>query len=363
MLDVRSAMRGRGGWFAMTLVASSAFAQDFTPLSDSAFEHVASGWVFPKQVGEFVRRDDPRVVDGLQDAYAAYDRTANGLSTYVTVYVYPADSPVADAPLEGARQAIAENLAKSGGLAQVFSEGPFRVGASPELIGEKTFYKIGMGPDSSQTNLYYFDLGKWVVKVRITVQKTEKDTFRLVDAFVRGLPWDELGVSPETCNGDACRLTRPIPVHGLLPEQLALLLVGQKIDPVFPAKPPGCDAEAIAAALAVPAEEGATIRLAASCALKKGIRASFLRVDLAQDMLQTFERDSPDGLSLRGPITFVARGDGKRSTYALMTDGPLDAQAVGQMLETLGGSGPVPFAKADKNGKNPQLEMRLVDRR
>jgi hypothetical protein len=360
-MRIRSAVIGAACWVS-AVFASTVVAEDFAARPDGAFEHVASGWVFPRQVGDFVRGQDPALIEGQQDAYANYQRVANGLTTNATVFVYPSDSPAGDASLEGARAAIAADLKKGGGLSQVFSEGPFRVGDSPELVGEKTFYKIGIGANSSQTNLYYFDLGRWIVKVRISVQKTEKDTFRLLDAFVRGLPWAELGVTTETCKGAACRAARPVSVHGSLPEQLALLLVGQKIDDVFPGKPSTCDAADIATALAVPAEAGATIRLAASCAPKKGIRASFLRVDLAKDMLQTLERDSPDGLSLRGPITFVARSDGKQSIYTLMTDGALDAEAVGAMLETLASGDLLPFANADRHGKNPQLEMRLADR-
>ena len=55
------------------------------------------------------------------------------------------------------------------------------------------------------------------------------------------------------------------------------------------------------------------------------MRASFLRVTLAQDMLDTINSQSPDGLSLRGPMTFVVVNRGKESIYTQMHDGRLDA--------------------------------------
>ena len=143
---------------------------------------------------------------------------ANEEQYSATVYVYPPDSRAEDASLEGAKAAIVASL-KSVPLAQSWSEGPFRAGKEPVLVGEKAFYKIGIGPDSSQTNLYYFDTGKWVVKVRLSAQKTVKGTFQALDTFVRDLPWDSLGLTAESCTGSACRMDRAIAMHGMIPSR------------------------------------------------------------------------------------------------------------------------------------------------
>jgi hypothetical protein len=343
-----------------SLFVSATFAKTPEPV-----KHAPSGWVFPGSVGEFVRSGEVEFAGATNDAVAHYERTANGLRNTATIYVYPPNSPAADAPLAGARQAIESGLA-SAGMAQSWSEGPFKVGKSPELVGEKSFYKIGIGPDSSQTNLYYFDTGRWVVKFRLSVQKTEKETFGLLDAFVRDQSWAELGLNAENCTGSACRVTRPIPVHGALPEQLALLLVGAKLKEVFPSRLEACDASALAAALTAPDAQGAAaepIRVVAACSQDKRIRASFLRMDLDQEIRDSIESKSPDGLSLRGPITFMARSDGKETIFTTMFDGPLDAAAVEQMVGVLKGKLSTPFATADKNGKNPSLKIRFIDSR
>ena len=364
MRNIRRVVCG-GAWlaFVSATAISTGFTQDFATLADGAARHTASGWVFPKSVGEFQRVGEPEVIAGMRDAVAQYERSANGLKTTATVYVYPPDSQAADSSLAGARRAIEQGLKSAN--AQIWSEGPFRASQSPELVGEKTFYKIGIGPDSSQTNLYYFDTGKWVVKIRLSVQKTDKDTFQRVDAFVRGQSWADFGLTAENCTGSACRVSRPIPVHGALPEQLAVLLVSAKLKEVFPSKLPACDANALAAALIAPDEtqSGASepIRLIAACSPDKGIRASFLRMDLDQDIRDSIESRSPDGLSMRGPITFVVRSDGKSSIYTMMLDGALDTASVTQMVEVINGKTSTAFARGDKHGKNPQLEIRFIN--
>jgi hypothetical protein len=350
--------------FVSATFASPAFAQDAAKPPEPV-KHAPSGWVFPGSVGEFVRSEKVEFVGATNDAVAHYQRTANGLRTTATVYVYPPNSQAADAPLAGARRALEIGLANVG-MAQSWSEGPFRAGKTPELVGEKTFYKIGIGPDSSQTNLYYFDTGNWVIKFRLSVQKTEKESFQLLDAFVRDQPWSELGLNAENCTGSACRLSRPIAVHGALPEQLALLLTGAKLKEVFPPRLEACDASALAASLTAPDSQGAAaepIRVVAACAQDKRVRASFLRMDLGAEILDSIESKSPDGLSLRGPLTFMARSDGKDTIFTMLFDGPLDAATVEQMVGVLKGKASTPFATADKNGKNASVKIRFIDSR
>ncbi len=349
------------GWIVTAFGwVSPGFTQAFTSLPDGAVKHVASGWVFPKTQGEFQRGSDPTIAPGTTaDAVGEYERSANGLRTTATVYVYPPDSPADDGGLAGAREAIEAKLA-SVRLAQVWSQGPFKAGEAPGLVGEKTFYKIGIGANSSQTNLYYFNTGKWIVKVRMSVQKTEKETFQLLDSFVRGLPWRELGLTAESCTGSACKVSRPIPTHGALPEQLAVLLATQKLEEIIPSKPPACDLDTLVTAFAASGGRTEPISAVAACSPKKGVRASFLRMDLGQDIRDELEKKSPDGLSLRGPMSFVVRSDGKKSIYTMLIDGPLDAATIEQMLKGLDGDSDATFAKADKQGMNPQLESRFL---
>ena len=347
-------------WFGLaSAMPFASFSQDFSALPDGGVKHGASGWVFPKAVGEFQRTGDPVIAAGTRDAVGQYERTANGLKTSATVYVYPSDSNAVDATLEGAKRAAESNLA-SIALAQSWSEGPFKAGSLP-LVGEKVFYKIGIGPSSTQTNLYFFDTGRWVVKFRLSPQKTEVGTFQSLDAFVRDQAWAELGLTAENCTGSACRPSRPVPVHGAMAEQIALMMVGAKIKEVFP-KAPACEESSLVTALTAPESSGSgeLVRIVTSCSQGKAVRASFLRYELDADMREAIEAKSPDGLSLRGPITFMARTDGKSSVYTMLFDGPLDVATAREMLEVVGGKSSKPFATADKRGQKPQLETRFI---
>ncbi|HET9475117.1 MAG TPA: hypothetical protein VFO82_14555, partial [Steroidobacteraceae bacterium] len=146
--------------------------------------------------------------------------------------------------------------------------------------------------------------------------------------------------------------------------QISILMVGSKLKEIFPRDLPACEVSAIESAL-TPASPAPTsdapqpIEIAAACAPGKGVRASFLRVTLAQDLLESINSQSPDGLSLRGPITFVIVNRGKESFYTQMHDGRPDAATIARMLQA-SGDGERVFAKADKNGKNATLESRFI---
>jgi len=346
------------------LTSQTAYAQDFQNLADGAVRHTASGWTFPKAVGNFQRDGDPVGIAGTHDGVANYKFAADEEQYSATVYVYPPDSPAVDASLEGAKAQIVAGL-KSVPLAQSWSEGPLRVGKELVLVGEKAFYKIGIGPGSSQTNLYYFDTGKWVVKVRLSAKKSVKGTFQALDTFVRDLPWDSLGLTAESCTGSACKTDRAIAMHGMIPEQISILLVGAKLNEVFPREMTACEAGALESALTAAGPTPVTdppepIEIAAACTPGKRSRASFLRITLAQDMLEKLESESPDGLSLRGPITFVVLNRGKESFYTQMHDGRLDAATITRMLNGLGDGKHVIFARGDKNGINAKPVSRFI---
>lgn len=347
---------------ASLAIMSGVQAGDFTALPEGAIRHDASGWVFPQVVGEFRRAAEPVFAPNTRDAVAQYERSANNLRIAATVYVYPSDSNAGDASLADAKRAIEQSL-KTAPLAQSWSEGPFRASQSPELVGEKVFYKIGIGPESTQTNLYYFDTGKWVVKFRLSPQKTEKGTFQMLDAFVRDQRWPELKLTSESCTGSACRVARPLPAHGAMPEQISILMVRSRLKEVFPSKPPACDSSALVPVLTAPEVPHVApdlVRVVTSCSPRKGVAVSFLRVDLDQEIRDSIDKQSPDGLSLRGPITFVVKSDGKASIYTQMVDGQLDDAMVKQMFDGIDAESAKVFAKADRRGKDPQVEIRFI---
>ncbi len=345
------------------LAVSAAHAASFEVFDGDNVRHLDSGWVFPAAVGGFVRVGDPGGIEGTTvESVASYQRGVEGAQDTATVTVYPPDSPALDASLQAAKSMIVASL-KRAPLALSWSEGPFRVGKAPLLVGEKAYYKIGVGPTSSQTNLYYVDTGKWIVKVRMTADKTTEGTFQEFDAFVRGLPWESLALTAKTCTGVACQVGRPVPVHGLLPEQLAIMIVNAKVKDVFPRDTPPCEESALESALTAetpPQASGEPEPIVAVCAPRKGKRASFLRIGLPQDIREKLEKEGPDGLSLRDPLTFVVLSIGKDVYYTQMYDGRLDAATVAQVLKTLEGSQQMIFAKADKDGKHAQPIIRFV---
>lgn len=138
--------------------------------NEGAWRHEYSGWQFTKQVGDFSRVMPPYTIDGNNDAGVTYEN-ASGLTVVVEIYL--ADSAATDATLDGAK-------ASAGKSAQVESEQPFRVG---EHRGVKVTYV------DLPTTLYFFKEQRWTVKV------SGNGPGKVLDAFVRALPWDSLGDS------------------------------------------------------------------------------------------------------------------------------------------------------------------------
>lgn len=350
-------------WSLALLASRSGYTQSFESLPDGGVRDAGSHWVFPKAVGDFQRVGEPaRVPQTLHDSYAQYEWVRAGVRSTATVYVYPTESNAEDRSLAGARQEV-QNTLKSELLVQLWSEGPFRVGNVPALVGEKSFYKVGLGPASWQTNLYYFDTGHWIVKFRVTAQVSEKDTFQRFDAFVRDQQWASLGLSADTCTGPACKTERPLFTHGALPEQLSLMLVKARLKDVVPKKADDCEPDMVLAALSAAAPAAATetadIKVVTSCAPAKDRRASFVRLDLSEGIRKTFQNEGTDGVSLRGPLTFVVMSLGRGSIFTQLHDGPLDAESVARILEGLAGAKHVVFGSGNKVGQNPQWRDRL----
>jgi hypothetical protein len=349
----------------LLLVAGAGHAADFQKLDDGGVRHANSGWLFSKNIGDYARVGEPEGVAGGSDGVANYERPGSGSRVSATIYVYSSDTRALDASLDGAKAMIVSKL-KSEFLAQSWSEGPFRVGTTPSLVGEKAFYKVGLGPASWQSNLYYFDTGKWVVKIRMTTEKTDKDNFNTLDAFVRALPWESLGLTADTCSGSACKVNRPLPTHGAIPEQLAILFMTTRQLEIYPRDMPACEQATLEPALMAPSPshvsgESAPVQVVASCAPSKKMRASFVRFSLSSDIRDKLEKEAPDGLSLRDPITFVILSDGKSSILTQMYDGALDGPTVRRMLQALSLDKHLIFGKGDKHGKNPKPVMRDLE--
>lgn len=149
--------------------------------NEGAWRHEYSGWQFAKQVGDFSRVQAPYTIDGNNDVGVRYEHAA-GLSAVVEVYL--ADSAAPDAKLEGAKASAAQ---KAGESAHIHSERSFRIGAHQVVRGTKITYAA----DDAQTSLYFFEANRWTVKVLGSASGNSSD--KVLDAFVRALPWESLG--------------------------------------------------------------------------------------------------------------------------------------------------------------------------
>lgn len=160
--------------------------------NEGAWCHVDSGWMFPKDVGNFARVLQPYNIDGNNDAGAEY-RQDSGLQGAIEVDVYAADSAAMDATIDGAKSTAAR---KAGEGAKVESEKPFQLDAAKGLKGVKVKYAADAGTAGQQTNLYYFTTDRWHVKVLAQARLAANESDQALDAFVQALPWNTLGTNP-----------------------------------------------------------------------------------------------------------------------------------------------------------------------
>lgn len=304
------------------------------------------------------------MIPGSSDYAANYERVDKGVTTLATIYVYPPNSTALDASFPLAKAAVEIGL-KGTALAQSWSEGPFRVVGERPLVGNKVFYKIGIGPDSSQTSLYLFETGRWNLKIRITVPKIAEDTTLKVDGFVRALPWQSLALTDENCTGSACRVDRALAVHGMIPEMLAALL-SSKLPSVFADDTADCNPDALASAFTAPYQRNSRnlaepVAVFARCSPKKGMDASFVRMVFPDEMASKIEMESPDGITLRRPISFVILRDQKSARYTEMHDGTLASGDMAAILARLNGNPRTDFATADRDGRKPKAIIRFIE--
>lgn len=152
--------------------------------NEGAWVHVDSGWMFPKDVGNFGRVGAPYNIDGNNDAGVEYRQP----EAQVEVDIYAADSAATDATLDGAKATAAR---KAGEAARAESEEPFEVAALKDASGVKITY----GAAGARTNLYYFTTDRWRVKVLASTQVGGEEGDRVLDDFVAALPWNSLGTN------------------------------------------------------------------------------------------------------------------------------------------------------------------------
>jgi hypothetical protein len=158
---------------------------------EGAYQHEQSGWLFPKQLGEFTRLGPPYTIDGNNDVGAEYQLTAEGVRMTAVVEVYSADSAAEHADLATSKTAFERNLALRAG-----SEDAFTVQHEPEIVGFKVIYTLGAEAKHTSANLYFLRTEHWIVNIRSTVEAVTGDAPNVSDDFVRHLPWQTLGIDP-----------------------------------------------------------------------------------------------------------------------------------------------------------------------
>ena len=182
----------------------ASMADTLHAIADGAFQHHGSSWIFPQQIGGFVRIGAPQDVDGTIDVVAHYAKVDGSMRTTAVVSVYPPESAAAETTLASAKAAI-ESILKQAKQGAARSEAPFKVGKQPELVGVKASYKADAAV-GSLANLYFFDTGAWIVKIRGGTEKADNNSDALLDDFVRGQRWESLELTNESCTGTACKV-------------------------------------------------------------------------------------------------------------------------------------------------------------
>jgi hypothetical protein len=183
--------------------STAGMADTLHAIADGAFQHHGSSWIFPRQIGGFVRIGAPQDVDGTIDVVAHYAKVEGSTRTTAVVSVYPPESAAAETTLASAKAAI-ESTLKLAKQEAVRSEAPFKVGKQPEWVGVKASYKADAAV-GSLANLYFFDTGAWIVKIRGGTEKADNNSDGLLDDFVRGQLWESLELTDESCTGRVCK--------------------------------------------------------------------------------------------------------------------------------------------------------------
>jgi hypothetical protein len=159
--------------------------------------HLASKVSLPAELAGFTRFRVGAV--SAEDSAAGY-RRGDGDTEIATVYLFRRGS-LPEHSLKGSVTAFG----MVSPTAFVWANGPFDVPGAQPLHGYKGVFKTGIGPDTLMDYLYFFELGRWTVKVRATLSKVkEPEQEARIDAFVRALPWDQILAANGACSGAAC---------------------------------------------------------------------------------------------------------------------------------------------------------------
>jgi hypothetical protein len=164
-------------WSLLVYFSSAvAFADPIHAITDGAYWHHDSGWVFAQKIGEFELVGIPQDVAGSRDAVAYYARTDVGVRTVAAVDVYPEDS---------AR--VEEKVA--GDLKQQ-SEDAMVIGPGESLRATRVVYASTSG--SAMTVRYFIAMREWRVRIEVKAPASDATTLPALDAFVRGQRWESL---------------------------------------------------------------------------------------------------------------------------------------------------------------------------
>lgn len=178
---------------------------------------------FPETVGEFRRSGVTRYDAEGRDMGANYNLIRPGGRVVLTIYIYPAPSVVA-APGSNATAAVAraqlcrrefagvhQAITAQYGNGTLVEEGqaPAKAGVGPEL-SLRSVHRIRTRFDDrvqdlrSETDLYCYVGGEWLVKYRISTPQAV-DAEGAVESFIRAGPWpgrrlgspgDAAGIAP-----------------------------------------------------------------------------------------------------------------------------------------------------------------------
>lgn len=160
--------------------------------------HRASNVTLPAELEGF-RRTRVAAVSAA-DAAANYEWRDGRTHVRTTVFLFRPGA-LAEHSLRGSLAAFAA----ASPTAFIWSQGPFDIAAPRALHGYKGTFKTGIGPDTVMDYLYFFRLGSWTVKVRSTVTGIRETVQEArIDAFVRGLPWQQILAANGDCSGAAC---------------------------------------------------------------------------------------------------------------------------------------------------------------
>lgn len=157
--------------------------------------HHGSGWVFPSKLGEFKLIDQPTQIAGNDDVSAEYAMESNGERRSAVVDVYYPSSAAAGAKFVTA-QADSHARANAGTCTALQSEGRFALAQQPEIVGVKVAFVPSVAKECPQAALYFFQTPNWVISVRTTASATDTDAVRMLEEFVRMLPWETLDTDP-----------------------------------------------------------------------------------------------------------------------------------------------------------------------